>query len=83
MYQFLQPPTQTVPGKAAPRRARNFSVAVMVGATAAERARASAISRMMQPISWSSPNGTGTLFTGLNGPYSMNRFGKPGSAMPP
>src|SRR5712691_4823824 len=68
VYQFLQPPTQTVPGKAAPRRARNFSVAVTVGAVAAPRARASAMRRMMQAISWSSPNGTGTLLTGLNGP---------------
>jgi hypothetical protein len=42
VYQFLQPPTQTVPGKAVPRRARNFSVAATVGETAARRARASA-----------------------------------------
>ena len=40
-----------VPGKAAPSRARNFSVAATVGATAARRARASAISRMIQAIS--------------------------------
>src|SRR5215469_3043364 len=68
VYQFLHPPTHTVPGKAAPRRARNFSVAGTVGETTARRARASAMSRMMQAISWSRPNGTGTLFTGANGP---------------
>ena len=37
VYQFLHPPTQTVPGKAVPRRARNFSVAARVGETAALR----------------------------------------------
>jgi hypothetical protein len=37
VYQFLQPPTQTVPGKAVPSRARNFSVAATVGETAAWR----------------------------------------------
>src|SRR5215510_4402410 len=67
VYQFLHPPTQTVPGKAVPRRATNLSVAAAVGATAAERARASPMSRVMQAISWSRPNGTGTLFTGANG----------------
>src|SRR5215469_11211243 len=44
VYQFLHPPTHTVPGKAAPRRARNFSVAGTVGETTARRARASAMS---------------------------------------
>ncbi len=54
--------------KAASRRARNFSVASTVGATAAPRARASAMRRMMQAISWSSPSGTGRLLTWANGP---------------
>jgi hypothetical protein len=67
VYQFLQPPTQTVPGNAVSRRARNFSVAARVGETAARCARGSAMSRMMQLISWSRPNGTGMLFTGANG----------------
>jgi hypothetical protein len=35
VYQFLHPPTLTVPGKAAPRRTRNFSVAGTVGDSAA------------------------------------------------
>ncbi len=68
VYQFLQPPTQTVPGKAVPGGRGIYLVAATVGTTAARRARASAMSRMMQAISWSRPNGTGTLFTGANGP---------------
>src|SRR5215469_106073 len=35
VYQFLHPPTHTVPGNAAPRRARNISVAGTVGETTA------------------------------------------------
>jgi len=68
VYQLWQLPVHTVPGNAASRRARNFSVAAWVGAAAARRARASPISFMMTPISCSSPKGTGTLFTGANGP---------------
>jgi len=40
VYQILQPPT-AVPGKAAARRARNFSVAPTLGETVARRVRAS------------------------------------------
>src|SRR4029077_8583632 len=55
--QFLQPPTHTVPGNAVPRRARNFSVASTVGATAARRGRASVTRPMKTASSLRSPAG--------------------------
>ena len=80
-YQLWQPVTQTVPGSAPRSSSLKRAVASAVGAIVATLpCRQSSIQRITYLACVSATAISETLPTGLWGPSSMKKFGKPGTA---